>query len=45
MTSAESKTRPAHVPEENVYESIHWMMVFTYFSAAASIAVLLINAG
>jgi len=38
---ASSKPRPAHVPEENVYEKMHWMVVVTYIVAIAAVALLL----
>ena len=39
------KPRPAHVPEENVYESMHWLIVVTYIVAAAAVTLLIVNAG
>jgi len=38
---ASSKPRPAHVPEENVYEKMHWMVAVTYIAAIAAVALLL----
>jgi len=45
MASSASKPRPAHVPEENVYMSMHWLIVATYFSAAVSVFLLITKAG
>lgn len=42
---ASTKARPAHVPEENVYSKMHWMVIVTYVAAAAAVAVLIVNAG
>jgi len=33
------------VPEENVYMSMHWLIVATYFSAAVSVFLLITKAG
>ena len=45
MASNNTKPRPAHVPEENVYESMHWLIVVTYIVAAAAVTLLIFNAG
>jgi hypothetical protein len=45
MASQSNKPRPAHVPEENVYESMHWMIIVTYVVAAAAVALLITSAG
>ena len=42
---AENKQRPDHVPEENVYNGVHWMVILTYVAAIGGVAVLLMNAG
>ncbi len=42
---AGSKPRPDHVPEENVYKGVHWMVLVTYIAAIAGVAALLVNAG
>jgi len=42
---ATSKPRPDHVPEENVYNGVHWMVILTYVAAIGGVAVLLVNAG
>tara|TARA_B100001057_G_C22133938_1_gene675594 strand:- start:176 stop:307 length:132 start_codon:yes stop_codon:yes gene_type:complete len=33
--------RPAHVPEENVYSRMHWMVLVTYVAAVGAIALLI----
>ena len=33
--------RPAHVPEENVYSRMHWMVLVTYIAAVGAIALLI----
>lgn len=40
-----AKPRPDHVPEENVYEKMHWMVIVTYVIAAVSVGVMIVNAG
>jgi len=45
MASAAQKTRPAHVPEENVYEKTHWLLVATYLVAALAVYLLIAGAG
>ena len=45
IVMASQKPRPANVPEENVYSKMHWMVVVTYLSAAAAVAILIVNAG
>ena len=42
---AGNKQRPDHVPEENVYNGVHWMVILTYIAAIVGVAVLLMNAG
>jgi hypothetical protein len=42
---AGNKQRPDHVPEENVYSGVHWMVILTYVAAIAGVAVLIVNAG
>jgi hypothetical protein len=42
---AASKSRPDHVPEENVYNGVHWMVLVTYIAAIGGVAMLLVNAG
>jgi hypothetical protein len=45
FTMAASNPRPDHVPEENVYNGIHWMVLVTYLAAIGGVAILLVNAG
>ena len=40
-----NKPRPDHVPEENVYNGVHWMILVTYLAAIGGVAALLVNAG
>jgi len=42
---ASQKERPANVPEENVYNGIHWMVILTYVVAIGGVAILMVNAG
>ncbi len=42
---ASQKERPANVPEENVYNGIHWLVILTYVVAIGGVAILLVNAG
>lgn len=42
---AGNKQRPDHVPEENVYNGVHWMVILTYVAAIGGVTVLLMNAG
>lgn len=42
---ADSKQRPDHVPAENEYHSIHWLVIVTYAAAIAGVAALIVNAG
>ena len=42
---ASQKERPANVPEENVYNGIHWMVILTYGGAIGGVAILMVNAG
>jgi len=44
MASAAQKPRPAHVPEENVYEKTHWLLVATYLVAALAVYLLIAGA-
>ena len=45
MASSTNKQRPAHVPEENVYTSVHWLMVFAYTASAVGLFMLIKSAG
>ena len=42
---ASQKTRPDNVPEENVYNGLHWMVILTYIVAIGGVAMLIMNAG
>ena len=42
---ASQKKRPDNVPEENVYNGIHWMVILTYIVAIGGVAILIMNAG
>jgi hypothetical protein len=39
------KTRPSHVPEENVYNKIHWTIVIALISVAAAVYVFVQSNG
>ena len=43
MALSSSKQRPAGVPEENVYTSIHWMVILSYIVAATATFLLISN--
>ena len=45
MAATVEKSRPAHVPEENVYDKTHWLVVVTYLVAASAVYLLISNAG
>jgi len=46
MASTETKkNRPAGVPEENVYNSLHWSIIVAYLAAAGALFLLLSFAG
>ena len=45
MAAAAQKPRPAHVPEENVYEKTHWLLIVTYLVAALAVYLLIASAG
>ena len=45
MVDAPQKPRPAHVPEENVYEKTHWLMIVAYLVATVAVYLLITNAG
>ena len=45
MDANGEKTRPAHVPKENVYNKTHWLVVVTYLVAASAVYLLISNAG
>jgi hypothetical protein len=39
------KTRPSHVPEENVYNKMHWTIVLALISVAAAVYVFVQSNG
>ena len=41
MDSKNKKERPLHIPEENVYKSVHWTIILAYAIAAFAIYLLL----
>ena len=45
MAVSAQKPRPSHIPEENVYEKTHWLLIVTYLVAAISVYLLISNAG
>ena len=45
MAALAQKPRPAHVPEENVYEKTHWLLIVTYLVASVAVYLLISNAG
>ena len=45
MVAAAQKPRPAQVPEENVYEKTHWLLIVTYLVAALAVYLLIASAG
>ena len=45
MAASAQKPRPAHVPEENVYEQTHWLLIVTYLVASVAVYLLISNAG
>ena len=42
---AGNKPRPDHIPEENVYNGIHWLVLLTYITAIGGVTALLVQAG
>ena len=42
--AAKTTNRPAGVPEENEYHSIHWTVIMTYIVAVAALCLLLTGA-
>ena len=44
MAASAQKPRPPHVPEENVYEKTHWLIIFTYLVAALATFLLISSA-
>ena len=44
IMAANTTKRPAGVPEENEYHSIHWTVILTYIVAIAALYLLLTGA-
>ena len=44
MVAPTQKPRPSHVPEENVYEKTHWLLIVTVLAAAMAVYLLISNA-
>ena len=44
MASSSPKPRPSEVPDENVYTSMHWMVVVTYIVASGAVYLLISGA-
>ena len=44
IMAANTTNRPAGVPEENEYHSIHWTVILTYIVALAALYLLLTGA-
>lgn len=42
---ASQKERPDNVPEENVYNNLHWMVILTYVVAIGGLSMLMMSAG
>ena len=42
---ASQNARPDNVPEENVYNGLHWMVILTYIVAIGGVSMLIMNAG
>ena len=45
MAASAQKPRPSHIPEENVYEKTHWLLIVTYMVASLAVYLLISNAG
>jgi len=45
MAPTTNKKLPAHVPQENVYTSLHWLMVAAYAASAVAVFLLIKSAG
>jgi hypothetical protein len=45
MAASAEKPRPNNVPEENVYNQTHWLLIITYLVAAIAVFLLISNAG
>ena len=42
---AATRPRPDNVPEENVYNNVHWLVILAYIAAVGGVAALMMNAG
>ena len=45
MAASIQKQRPDNVPEENVYNKTHWLLIVAYLMAAIAVFLLISNAG
>jgi hypothetical protein len=45
MAASLQKPRPDNVPEENVYNKAHWLLIVTYLVATIAVFLLISNAG
>ena len=45
MAASAQKPRPDNVPEENVYNKTHWLLIVTYLVAAIAVFLLIYTAG
>ena len=45
MASTPNNQRPAHSPEENVYTSLHWLMIAAYAASSVAVFLLIKSAG
>ena len=45
MASSTNKQRQAHVPEEIVYTSLHWLRIAAYAASAVAVFLLIKSAG
>ena len=45
MAVSAQKPRPNNVPEENVYNKTHWLLIVTYMVASIAVFLLISNAG
>ena len=45
MAASAQKPRPTHVPEENVYEKTHWLIIVAYLVATLAVYLLITHAG
>lgn len=45
MVAKSLRIRPGHVPQENVYKQVHWLLILTYMAAAAAVYMLIASGG